>query len=240
MRLKRTVWLVIRYIFLIIVCFLSVFPIYFMFISVTNSSTDIAAGRLLPGMELFNNLKTLFNNSAFTVDFINSIKYAVMGTIISVIVCSIAGYAFEIYHNKVKDLVMSILLLSVMVPVAATLIPLYTAFGKLNLLSKGIGFVLPFLSTAFLILLFRQSTRAFPLELVEAARIDGLGEWALVCLQKKDSQTLPLLLSSVLDSYAIDYGQMMLIASFTTLPLAIIFFTLQKNFTQGITGAVKG
>ena len=183
------------------------------------------------------------------------------------IVCSIAGYAFEIYHNKVKDLVMSILLLSVMVPVAATLIPLYTAFGKLNLLSKGIGFVLPFLSTAFLILLFRQSTRAFPLELV-----DGLGEvaifikiyapvmrstfatgvivsfmniwndylWALVCLQKKDSQTLPLLLSSVLDSYAIDYGQMMLIASFTTLPLAIIFFTLQKNFTQGITGAVKG
>ena len=177
MRLKRTVWLVIRYIFLIIVCFLSVFPIYFMFISVTNSSTDIAAGRLLPGMELFNNLKTLFNNSAFIVDFINSIKYAVMGTIISVIVCSIAGYAFEIYHNKVKDLVMSILLLSVMVPVAATLIPLYTAFGKLNLLSKGIGFVLPFLSTAFLILLFRQSTRAFPLELVEAARIDGLYEY---------------------------------------------------------------
>lgn len=94
MRLKRTVWLVIRYIFLIIVCFLSVFPIYFMFISVTNSSTDIAAGRLLPGMELFNNLKTLFNNSAFTVDFINSIKYAVMGTIISVIVCSIARICF--------------------------------------------------------------------------------------------------------------------------------------------------
>lgn len=272
MRLKRTVWSVIRYIFLIIVCFLSVFPIYFMFISASNSSMDIVAGRLFPGMELSNNLKTLFNNSVFTVDFINSIKYAVMGTIISVIVCSIAGYAFEIYHNKVKDLVMSILLLSIMVPVAATLIPLYTAFGKLSLLSKGIGFVLPFLSTAFLILLFRQSTRAFPLELVEAARIDGLGEvaifikiyvpvmrstfatgvivsfmniwndylWALVCLQKKDSQTLPLLLSSMLDAYVIDYGQMMLIASFTTLPLAIIFFALQKNFTQGITGAVKG
>ena len=153
MRLKRTVWSVIRYIFLIIVCFLSVFPIYFMFISASNSSTDIVAGRLFPGMELSNNLKTLFNNSVFTVDFINSIKYAVMGTIISVIVCSIAGYAFEIYHNKVKDLVMSILLLSIMVPVAATLIPLYTAFGKLSLLSKGIGFVLPFLSTAFLILL---------------------------------------------------------------------------------------
>lgn len=57
---------------------------------------------------------------------------------------------------------------------------------------------------------------------------------------KKDSQTLPLLLSSMLDAYVIDYGQMMLIASFTTLPLAIIFFALQKNFTQGITGAVKG
>lgn len=272
MKIKNKVFSFIRYVVLIFFSFISIFPIYFMFVSTTNSSTDIVKGRLLPGGELGNNLAVLFKNNAFSVDFINTVKYALLGTIISVAVCSVAGYAFEIYHDKVKDRVMSVLLLSIMVPVAATLIPLYTLFGKMGLLSKGIGFVLPFLSTAFLILLFRQSTRSFPMDIVEAARIDGLSEfsifirmyfpimrstfatavivsfmniwndylWALVCLQKSSSQTLPLLLSSMMDAYVIDYGQMMLIASFTTMPLALIFFFLQKNFTQGITGAVKG
>lgn len=272
MKLKKTIVSGFRYLFLTVVAVISVFPIYFMFISTSNSSTDIVAGRLVPGKEFFANLKVLFANVSFGTDFLNTIKYALFGTVVSVIICSLAGYAFEVYHDKVKDRLMSVLLLSIMVPVAATLIPLYTLFGKLSLLSSTIGFVLPFLSTAFLILLFRQSTRSFPGDIVEAARIDGLGEfaifvkmyfpimrstfatavivsfmniwndylWALVSLQKSDSQTLPLLLSSMMDAYVIDYGQMMMIASFTTMPLAIIFFCLQKNFTEGITGAVKG
>ena len=91
-------------------------------------------------------------------------------------VCSIAGYGFEIYHDKAKDRLMSILLLAMMVPFAATLIPLFKMFTGLHLQSTWVAYVLPTISTPFLIMLFRQSARSFPTEIIEAARIDGLGE----------------------------------------------------------------
>ena len=71
---------------------------------------------------------------------------------------------------------MSILLLAMMVPFAATLIPLFKLFTGLGLQSTWIAFILPTISTPFLIMLFRQSTRTFPREIIEAARIDGLSE----------------------------------------------------------------
>lgn len=270
--MTRKIESVLKYGFLIIASILSVFPLYYMVVCSTNSSVDILATRMIPGTYLFENMKTLLENTDFIVCLKNSVRYATVGTFLSVIVCSLAGYAFEIYHDKAKDLVMSVLLLSIMVPVAATLIPLFTLFGKMNLLSTTMGFVLPFVSTAFLILLFRQNSRSFPKELIDSARIDGLNEfqifiqmyvpimkpvfataiivsfmniwndylWALVVMRTDESRSLALLLSTMTDAYTVDYGLLMLLATLTTLPLAIIFFFLQKNFTAGITGSVKG
>ena len=83
---------------------------------------------------------------------------------------------FEIYHDRAKDRLMGILLLAMMVPFAATLIPLFKMFTDLNLQSTWIAYVLPTISTPFLIMLFRQSARSFPKDIIEAARIDGLSE----------------------------------------------------------------
>jgi len=63
-----------------------------------------------------------------------------------------------------------------MIPFAAIMIPLFQLAASLNILNTTIGFILPTLSTAFLIMLFRQSTRSFPREMIEAARIEGLNE----------------------------------------------------------------
>ena len=71
---------------------------------------------------------------------------------------------------------MSVILLAMMVPFVATLIPLFQMFSKLNWLNTTIGFILPTLSTPFLIMMFRQSARSFPHDIIEAARIDGLNE----------------------------------------------------------------
>ena len=67
-------------------------------------------------------------------------------------------------------------IVAMMVPFAATLIPLFKMFTGLHLQSTWIAYVLPTLSTPFLIMMFRQSARSFPTEIIEAARIDGLGE----------------------------------------------------------------
>jgi len=92
------------------------------------------------------------------------------------VVCSLAGYGFEIYHDRMKDRVMVIILLAMMVPFAATMIPLFLMFSKVNLLNTTLGFILPTISTPFLIMLFRQSARSFPHDIIEASRIDGLTE----------------------------------------------------------------
>jgi lactose/L-arabinose transport system permease protein len=90
-----------------------------------------------------------------------------------------AGYGFQIYRDKRKDRLMSILLLSMMVPFASKLVPLYLMFSRAKLLDTTLGFILPFISTAFLIFFFRQSSMSFPMEIVQAARVDGLGEFGI-------------------------------------------------------------
>lgn len=164
------------YIFLSIVAFISIFPIYWMIAASTNNSTDILGGRLLPGTHLLVNLQNLLEQQNVGRAFCNSLIFSTALSLLSLVVCSIGGYGFEIYHDKVKDRLMNILLLAMMVPFAATLIPLFKMFTSLHLQSTWIAYVLPTISTPFLIMLFRQSARSFPTEIIEAARIDGLSE----------------------------------------------------------------
>ncbi len=165
-----------KYFFLSLVALLSIFPLYWMAISATNSSVEIIGGKLLPGFSLMKNFQNLLAQQDVFLAMKNSFQNAIALTILSLIICSIAGYAFEVYHTKSKDRLMSVLLLAMMVPFAATMIPLFKMFSSLNLLNSTVGFILPTLSTPFLIMLFRQNTRSFPSDIIEAARIDGLGE----------------------------------------------------------------
>ena len=63
-----------------------------------------------------------------------------------------------------------------MVPFAATMIPLFQLVSKARLLNTLTGFILPTISTPLLIMLFRQSARNYPHDIIEAARLDGLSE----------------------------------------------------------------
>ena len=164
------------YVFLSIAAFFSLAPLVWTLISATNTNADILRGTLLPGTHLISNFIRLNELSALDVAFWNSARNAILSTFGSVLICSLAGYGFEIFHSKAKDRFMSILLLSMMIPFAAIMIPLFQLAASLNILNTTIGFILPTLSTAFLIMLFRQSTRSFPREMIEAARIEGLNE----------------------------------------------------------------
>ncbi len=171
-KLKNT----LQYVFLTIVSLLSVFPLYYMACAATNKSVDVIRGKLIPGTYLIENVKNLVATQNVGGAMMNSFKYAMACTLVALLVCSIAGYGFEIYHNKRKDIVFSIILLAMMVPFAATMIPLFQLFSKANLLNTTLGFILPSISTPFLIMMFRQSARSFPHDLIEAARIDGVSE----------------------------------------------------------------
>ncbi len=262
---------ILAYIFLTVVSFLSIFPLYWMFSAATNKSIDVSRGRLLPGLELMNNFKNLTSQYNLGLAMANSIKYALVLTFISLFICSLAGYGFEIYHDKAKDRLMNIVLLSMMVPFVAIMVPLYQMFSKFGILNSTLGFILPTISTPLLIMLFRQSARSFPKDIIEAARMDGLSEfqifyrmfiptmkstyaaamtitfmaawnsylWPKVIMTNKTSITMPMLVANLKEGYVTDYGILMLAVFLCTIPTAIVFFLLQRNFTEGITGAVK-
>lgn len=164
------------YAFLTVFAIFSLFPLYFMVVGATNTSNDVLASRLLPGTNLIQNFQDLTAQANLGAALWYSALYAVATTVLALIVCSIAGYGFEIYHSKGKDVLMSVLLLAMMIPFAATMIPLFKLFANFGMVNSAFAVVLPAISTPFLILLFRQSSRNFPHEILEAARLDGLRE----------------------------------------------------------------
>jgi lactose/L-arabinose transport system permease protein len=173
---KKRINIIIKYAFLIVSSGLSLFPLFWMLMSATNKSTDILAGKILPGAKLVENYNNLLKTANVSQAMWNSFKYSVLTTIGGVLICAIAGYAFEVYYTKGKNFVFNLLLVSMMIPFAATMIPMYTMFGKFHLLDTTLGFALPSLAGALLIFLFRQSAQSFSLSIIESARMEGAGE----------------------------------------------------------------
>lgn len=263
--------LIPTYIFLIVASFFSVFPFYWMISAATNQTLDVARGKLTIGGYAAQNLQNLLQNYDLWRDMANSFKYATVQTLLAIFICSLAGFGFELYHDKGKDFVFSVLLLAMMIPQVATMIPLFKMMSSMGFLNSVIGFMLPAISTPFLIMMFRQNSRSFPVDIMEAARIDGLSEWGIfwrmympvmkatyaaagvitfmnawnsylwpkVVLNKPEAQTMPMLIANIAGGYTVDYGLLMMGVLFCSVPTMIIFFILQKQFAEGITGAVK-
>ncbi|MBQ9494840.1 MAG: carbohydrate ABC transporter permease [Treponema sp.] len=179
MKSKDSALLSLEYTFLIIVCLFSIFPFYWMLVAATNESVDVIRGKITLGTYLIENIKTMHATVRVGRAFWNSLRVTVIGTLLSIFVCSLAGYGFQIYRDKQKDILMNILLLSMMIPFAAIMVPLFRMFSKMHLLNSTFGFVLPSISTAFLIFFFRQNSVSFPLETIQAARVDGLNEFSI-------------------------------------------------------------
>jgi len=177
-RLKTT----IVYLFLAIVSIISIFPFLWMIISATNKSVDVTNGTFIPGKFFMQNFHNLLNSSPLGTALLNSAKISIITTVLALVIGSLAGYGFEIYRSKAKDIVFNILLLSMMIPFAALMVPLFRMFATISQAVPAIGIdtitsvILPTVTTAFLIFFFRQSTKMFPKDILEAGRIDGLTE----------------------------------------------------------------
>ena len=175
----------LKYIFLTIVSIISVFPLFWMVIASTNPSVKVTEGTLIPGTYFMENLKALLaSDLQYASAFKNSLLIAIVTTTLAMFVSSAAGYAFVVYKTKARERVFNFIFLSMMVPFAALMVPLFRMFTKFSNMGplKFIGLNQPMsvviiaIATAFLIFFFKQNAQTFPKELIEAARIDGLSE----------------------------------------------------------------
>ncbi|WP_312645410.1 carbohydrate ABC transporter permease [Hydrogenoanaerobacterium sp.] len=165
-----------QYLFLSVTAFVSIFPFFWMIVGATNASVDVTKGKLTFGSQLIDNVLKAVKTTNIVSGVRNSFFVAIVATVLAIFVSSLAGYGFEIFKSKGRNKVFNLLLLSMMIPFAALMIPLYRMFSELGLLNRFSAIIIPSISTAFLIFFFRQNTKSFPRELLQAARIDGLGE----------------------------------------------------------------
>lgn len=168
--------------FLTILALLTVFPFYWVGVLSTHGNSTIFSTPppFLPGDQLGANYDALMEMLPFWTIVGNSLIVATVGTVISLLFCSMGGYAFAVYRFRFKKLLFVVLITTMMIPPIINLIPFYLTINFLGLMDTLTALWLPFTVTPFGVFLIRQYTASsIPGEIVEAARLEGAGEFRI-------------------------------------------------------------
>lgn len=143
----------------------------------TPSELYMFPPRWLPATPRFDNYAEVFAVAPFGRWLWNSVFVAVLATFGSVLSAAVTGYSFARFRYPGRDLIFMLTLSTLMLPAEVTLIPLYLLFNKLKWLDSYLPLIVPayFGGGAFLIFMMRQFFMTIPMDLDEAARIDGAG-----------------------------------------------------------------
>jgi len=159
--------------------FISIFPFFWMAIGTTLNPNDIVRGIIVPGKEFGLNWAKAIKNYNLLLFFINSLKIALLTVVFGVIVNSIAAFGFEKFKSNARDKVFGLLLLTLIIPQIAIVIPMFRLFVFFRLLDTHTAIILPSVMSVFIIFFMRQNFKMFPTEIMEAARVDGTSEFSI-------------------------------------------------------------
>lgn len=121
----------------------------------------------------------LFTRAGLARYLFNSAFLSVTVTLISLIINSMAGYAFAKYRFKGKDTLFKVLISSMVIPAQVTMLPLFLMLNKMGFINTYMGVIIPGMASIFGIFLIRQFAMSIPDSLIEAARIDGAGDFKI-------------------------------------------------------------
>ena len=258
--------------FLVVCAIYFLMPFFWLFVSATKTGRDLVTTFGLwfgPHFNLFANLQFLFtyDHSIYVRWLLNTLIYAGIGSVVGTFVASMAGYALAKYSFAGRTFVFTIVLGSVLVPSMTLALPLFLMMSKVALTNTYWSVLLPSLVSPFGVYLSRiYAAASVPDELLEAARIDGVGEFrtfatiavrlmmpALVTVLLFqfvgiwNNYFLPLIMLSNDKLFPITVGltayRFLAIpgALVSTIPLLIGCVFLQRYWRNGLgTGSVKG
>lgn len=176
---SRLISTIILWSFLCLGAFFSIFPFYWMIVGASQNPNDVIRGVLTPGNELFLNIKKISQTYNVALYFFNSLKIALISVVFGLVVNSLAGFGFAKYQSKARDRMFGILMLALILPQIAIVMPLFRLVAAFKMLDTHWGIILPYLMSIFIIFFMRQNFSMFPSEIIEAARIDGAGEFSI-------------------------------------------------------------
>ena len=228
-------------IILLLIIMVSIFPLVYMFLMSFKST--INAGDLEFSLD---KLTLMQYEKIFAMDYFgryifNSIFVAVMGVILTVTVCSLAGYAFAKMDFKGNDKIFLFLVMTMVVPTEVIIVPLFLITRTLGWLNMFRALILP-LPTGFGIFIMRQAILEVPQDLLNAAKIDGCGNiktFLKVVLPCVRSSILSLSIFTFVGAWTNFLWPMVVCTQqqMKTLPLALSMMKTQYNTDVGQTMA---
>jgi sn-glycerol 3-phosphate transport system permease protein len=167
------------YLVLILAALAVVFPVYYALAGSIMPTRDLikAPAALVPSGFRPGNFADVFHAIPLGRQYLNSVVVAVTITVAQVVTSLLAAYAFVFLPLKWRKAVFGLFLATLMIPWEAIIIPNYKTIANAHLANTYFALVLPFLASAFGTFMLRQSFLQFPMELRDAATIDGSGHW---------------------------------------------------------------
>lgn len=170
------------YLILILLASIMIMPFYRMFIMATLPTNKIFSYPPVVwfGTNLFTNYKSMGEVINISKAFVNSFIITSINTILVLLFCSMGGYAFAVYNFKFKKQLFTVLLITMMVPWTAGIVPWFWLMSKFGWINSFKALIIPSAANAFGIFWMRQyCLRNVPQSILDAARIDGCSEWTI-------------------------------------------------------------
>jgi multiple sugar transport system permease protein len=172
----------VAYLFVLAGALIMLAPFYFMFVFATHTRTEIFSmpPPLWFGSALLENMNILTQKIPFWKNLGWSLYVAIASTVLTLLFCSMAGYAFALMDFKFKNFLFALVIGTMLIPSFMNMIPTFMVMDLLGWIDEHRALYLPGAAGAFGIFLMRQfASTAVPKELIEAARMDGCGEFAI-------------------------------------------------------------
>lgn len=169
----------ITHAFLLIFAFTQIYPLFWLFEFSLKDNSEIFGGNIagLPEHWRFGNYVTAFFNANVIQYFINSVIVTGATIVITLIVSAMSAYAISRMIWRGRETTLKIILMGMMVPIHAALLPLFIILSKAHLLNSYWSLIIPYIAFGLpmAVYLFTSFMESLPKELEEAAVIDGCG-----------------------------------------------------------------
>lgn len=179
-QIKNIVRYIVIYLFLVICAFIVIFPFYYMIITSFKSFkefTNEVTPTLFPKAFTIDSYVTAFKSVSLIRYMGNTLLYSVITTLIMLVVVITAAFAFARLKFKGKNLVFSIYLATMMIPMELFTITNYATVVNLNMKNSFTALILPTVLSVFYIYLLRQNFMQVPDEMYYAAKVDGTSDF---------------------------------------------------------------
>lgn len=244
---RKTTATALIFIFFLVISIVFVMPTVLTFTNSLMSKSEIAANygqifssvsgdakvfvstqtnlKLIPDMVTFDQYENvLIKNPQYLIKFWNSVILTVPIVVGQILVALLAAYGFARFEGKIRSLIFFVYVILMLMPYQVTLVPNYLVSKWLGILNTSWAIILPGVFAPFSVFLLTKFMRRIPYSLIEAAKVDGAGEWQIftrICLPQCRSALYSIAILVFIDYWNMVEQPLILLPDASQQPLSV-------------------